>query len=317
MGFALSYYLTVIWGTIFGGYSLTECGEMLAESWWLHNVVLPLFAILPLFLKYLQCLRSAYDTNQRWPYIGNSFKYLSASLVIVYGTTHPDQRKSSTWIMCFIVVLVYQIFWDVLMDWQLFEVQRDISVVMTDASKSESSTISSVRPDSRILLSFQMYIVQPIMDRYQRMKAQIPGWNNIQLREKRLYKTESFYWKIFAFNLSTRFTWVCCFIPAYHVSRNSRVVLTSTSDVNSYWGVLLPAIEIFRRTLWGFLYLENETLKMMDADTKYQQVGAGYNKEESDEMDTNSKFDVNRSFRSQLLPTWLDKQQKMANKAAT
>mmetsp|Transcript_52259 Transcript_52259/g.56650 ORF Transcript_52259/g.56650 Transcript_52259/m.56650 type:complete len:692 (+) Transcript_52259:415-2490(+) len=314
--FALSYYLTIVWGTMLRGYSLTECGEILADSWWLHNVILPIFAILPLFLKYLQCLRSAYDTNQRWPYIGNSLKYLSASLVIIYGTTHPDQRKSLTWIICFIVALVYQIFWDIVMDWQLFEIQRDISVVMADATNSESSTISSVRPDSRILLSFQMYIVQPIMDRYQRMRAQIPGWNHIQLREKRLYKTESFYWKIITFNLVTRFTWMCCFIPAYHVSRTSRVVLTSTSDVNSYWGVLLPVTEIFRRTLWGFLYLENETLKM--PISKYQQVQVGGdNDEESDEMDTNSKFDEHRSYRSQLLPTWLGKQQQVAHNAAT
>jgi len=320
--FALSYYAAVVWGALFNGYSLTKCGELLEESWWLHNVILPTFAIIPLFLKYLQCLRSAYDTNQRWPYIGNALKYLSASLVIIYGTTHPDQRKSSTtWIVCFIVALVYQIFWDVVMDWQLFEIQRDISVVMADATNSESSTISSVRPNSKILLSFQMYIVQPIVDRYQRLRAIIPGWSHIQLRQKRLYKTESFYWKIFAFNLLTRFTWMCCFIPAYHVSRSDRgtstVVLTSISDVNSYWGVLLPITEIFRRTLWGFLYLENETLKIMDADTKYQQVqGAGYN-DEGSEGDANSKFDEHRSFRSQLLPTWLDKQQQVAHNAAT
>jgi len=163
-----------------------------------------------------------------------------------------------------------------------------------------------------------MYIVQPIMDRYQRVRAQIPGWDHIQLREKRLYKTESFYWKIITFNLFTRFTWMCCFIPAYHISRSSTVVLTSTSDVNSYWGVLLPVTEIFRRTLWGFLYLENETLKMMDDDTKYQQVQVGGNSdEESDEMDTNSKFDEHRSCRSQLLPTWLGKQQQVAHNAAT
>lgn len=126
---------------------------------------------------------------------------------------------------------------------------------------------------------------------------------------------------------------MCCFIPAYHVSRSRTVVLTSTSDVNSYWGVLLPASEIFRRTLWGFLYLEKETIKMMDADAKYQRVGLGLgggggggcynsnnnNDEESEEMTTNSKFDEHRSFRSvsQLLPTWLDKQQQVAHNAAT
>ena len=36
------------------------------------------------------------------------------------------------------------------------------------------------------------------------------------------------------------------------------MVFTATSDVKSYWGVLLPAAEVFRRTLWGFFRLENE-----------------------------------------------------------
>ena len=200
--FATIYFFIVIWGTVTGRYGLTKSGDILAESWWIHNVILPHFAILPLWLKYLQTLRQAYDANQRWPYLGNAFKYLSAALVIIYGTTHPDQRKSSTWIACFIFTLFYQIFWDVVMDWQLFEIQRDISVVMagtrtttcihtaTTSELSSSSTISrsSFRPDSRILLSSQMYVIQPIKDRYQRLRAQIPVWRNIQLRQQRLYK---------------------------------------------------------------------------------------------------------------------------------
>jgi hypothetical protein len=70
--FALSYYLTVIWGTITAKYGLTESGLLLEESWLLHNVILPSFAILPLWWKYLQTLRQAYDNNKRWPYQGNS-----------------------------------------------------------------------------------------------------------------------------------------------------------------------------------------------------------------------------------------------------
>ena len=266
--FAFSYYCTVIYGTVSGKYGLTESGELLADSWILHNVIMPAFAILPLWLKYLQTLRQAYDSNQRWPYQGNSFKYLSSSLVIIYGIVHPEKRRTVAWLACFVVALIYQIVWDVVVDWQLFEIQRDITIV-TDSGVPDTEgsccATSSFRPENRCLLMIQMYLIQPVLDRYQRIRAQIPSWRQIQLRSQRLYKTEAFYWKIFAFNTLTRFTWMCCFIPAYHVSR-SRTVLTSTSDVNSYWGVLLPACEIFRRTLWGFLYMEKETLKVMETD---------------------------------------------------
>ena len=193
-----------------------------------------------------------------------------------------------------------------------------------NSADSLTSTISSFRPDSRILLGLQMYLIQPINDRYQRLRAQIPGWGSIQLRERRLYKKKSFYWKILTFNILTRFTWMLCFIPAYHVSQSATVatvVLTSTSDVKSYWGVLLPASEIFRRTLWGFLYMENETIKMMEADAKYQRValgGVGYDDDiESEERTANSKLDDHRSFRNKLLPMWLGKQQQVAHNAAT
>jgi EXS family len=315
--FALSYYSTVIWGTVTGRYGLTESGEILAESWLLHNMLMPAFAILPLWLKYLQTLRQAYDADERWPHLFNSFKYLSASLVIIYGMTHTGQRRSVVWLTCFVLTLLYQIFWDTIMDWQLFEIQRDIQLV--DSSSDHDTwcaQVSSFRPESRILLNLQIYAIQPVLDRYQRIRAQIPSWRNIQLRQQRLYKTEAFYWKIFAFNTLTRFTWMCCFIPAYHISR-SRAVLYSTSDVNSYWGVLLPASEIFRRILWGFLYMEKETLKMMESDAKYQRVAGGNGEIEDDDMDDiNSKFGQDRP-RPGLLPTWLGNQQQAHLAAAT
>mmetsp|Transcript_55190 Transcript_55190/g.134115 ORF Transcript_55190/g.134115 Transcript_55190/m.134115 type:complete len:769 (+) Transcript_55190:251-2557(+) len=313
--FALSYYMTVIYGTVTGKYGLTDSGEILAESWLLHNVLMPAFAILPLWLKYLQTLRQAYDANARWPHLFNSLKYLSASLVIIYGITHPEQRRTTVWLTCFVLTLLYQIFWDTIMDWQLFEIQRDIQLV--DSSSDHDSwcaQVSSFRPESRILLNIQMYIVQPLSDLYQRIRAQIPSLRHIQLRQQRLYKTEAFYWKIFAFNTLTRFTWMCCFIPAYHITE-SRAVLYSTSDVNSYWGVLLPASEIFRRVLWGFLYMEKETLKMMESDAKYQHIGNG-DLDDDDNDDMNSKFGQDRP-RPGLLPTWLGNQQQAHLAAAT
>lgn len=312
--FALSYYLTVIWGTISGKYGLTDSGLLLEESWLLHNVIMPSFAILPLWLKYLQTLRQAYDSNKRWPYQANSFKYLSATLVVIYAVTHPEDRSSPWWMACFGFCLLYQICWDVIVDWELFEIQQTIQF-MDSESDSWSARISSFQPNSHFLLTIQLYVVQPILGHYQRLRAAIPSWRQIQLRQKRLYKTEAFYWKIFVFNALTRFTWMWCFIPAYHFSK-SRTVLYSTSDVNSYWGVLLPIGEIVRRTVWGFLFVERETIKLMEEDAKYSRKAGDDDDEDDDDEDADSKFG-DRTFRNQLLPTWLDNQQQVAHNAAT
>ena len=311
--FAASYYLTVIWGSVTGKYGLTESGELLENSMLLHNVILPSCAILPLWWKYLQTLRQAHDTNKRWPYQGNSLKYLLSTLVIIYGMTHPEEFRSKWWLLSFFLTLVYQIWWDVMMDWELFEINRDFDGQMVGAEDSWFvNQISSFNPSSTVLLKLQMYILQPMLDLYQRIRASIPSWRQIQLRSRRLYKTEAFYWKIFAFNIVMRFTWMICFIPAYHFNTGGgEKVTTSSGDVNSYFGVLLPVAEIVRRTLWGFLSLERETLKMMDADAKYSQVQTL-----EDEEDDNSKAGE-RSFRTQLLPTWLDNQQQVAHDAAT
>jgi EXS family len=82
--FALSYYVTVIWGSVSGRYGLTDSGRILESSWILHNVMLPSCALLPLWWKFLQTLRQAYDEGRRWPHLGNAFKHLLATLVILY-----------------------------------------------------------------------------------------------------------------------------------------------------------------------------------------------------------------------------------------
>lgn len=64
--------------------------------------------------------------------------------------------------------------------------------------------------------------------------------------------------------------------------------------------------------------MEKETLKMMEADAKYQRVSAIESGEDEDETDDlNSKFGEHRSFRNSFLPTWLDNQQQVAQSAAT
>lgn len=305
--FALSYYTTVIWGTFSGKYGLTESGIILERSWILHNVILPSCALLPLWWKFLQTLRQSYDTQKRWPHFGNSFKYLSAAMVILYGMTHPEDRRSSWWLVAFVLATAYQVCWDTLVDWELFVIVPRADGQPTDFDGQCS--ISSLHPSSRILFALQIYVLQPIADGWRRL----PSLHQIQLRPKRLYKTDAFYWRIFFINAAMRFTWMLCFIPAYHLSPSGEEkVTTFSSDVNSYVGVLLPVAELVRRTLWGFLLLEKETIKMMDMDVTYSRVEC--DEAESEEGSDNSKHDGAPML---FIPTWLNVQQRLQHEAAT
>jgi EXS family len=309
--FALAYYVTVIWGSATSKYGLAHSGDMLQKSWILHNVVLPSCALLPLWWKFLQTLRESYDTGRRWPSLGNAFKYLSASVVILYGMTNPENRRSLWWIIAFSLTTAYQIFWDTVMDWDLFVIapRENEGLDISESSSWFTTPISSVRPDSYWILAIQRNLV-PVRKFIRSLLSRIPSYKQIQLRPRRLYKSEAFYWRIFIYNSIFRFCWMLSFIPAYHFS-NGDVVTTFSSDTNSYVGVLLPIAEILRRTFWGFLYLEMQTIRMSDGDgtCEYSQVStdnADGTEHSLVSVDSNSK-QCPRHF----LPPWLGMQQQI------
>ena len=329
--FALSYYVTVLYGTVTGKYGLTESGELLEGSWILHNVILPSCALLPLWWKFLQTLRQAYDEESRWPHLGNAFKYLTATLVILYGMTHPENRRSPWWIVCYGLAVLYQIWWDVVMDWDLLEIPPQDFRSALDAISVENwlTNISSLRPESTILLTLQMRVFTPMAEKWRRMNARIQSLRHIRLRSKRLYKTESFYWKVFAYNACMRFVWMLCFIPAYRLSSSgAEKVTTFSSDVNSYVGVLLPVAEIVRRCFWGLLFLERKTIQMTDDDAQYSRLDSSmdlsFGNGSQDEMLIDGEEDELSGDHSQngkstyqmFLPTWLNAQQQIQHDAS-
>jgi hypothetical protein len=280
--FALSYYVTVIAGTVSGQYGLNTSGKILESSWILHNVVLPSCALLPLWFRFLQTLREAYDHDKRWPYFGNSFKYLMSAGVILFGMVHSENRRGPAWLLSFAVCVIYQIWFDVVYDWELlvYAPNEEGSEANKSSNNGYCARISSVNPNNRLLLLFQQYYFQPVCDCmsyfFRTVCRRIPSWRHIHLRPKRLYKSDAFYWGILAYNVVFRFAWMLCFIPAYHLSPSGRHHITTfSSDTNSYVGVLLPVAEILRRTFWGFLYLEVQTIKsiMDDKDMSFQSNG--------------------------------------------
>ena len=77
-----------------------------------------------LWWRFLQNLRQCYDAKKRWPYLGNALKYLLAAEVTTFAMFDPSLKKSPLWLTCFFVATMYQVWWDVFMDWGLLE-RRD------------------------------------------------------------------------------------------------------------------------------------------------------------------------------------------------
>eukprot|EP00551_Chaetoceros_affinis_P011941 CAMPEP_0203678412 /NCGR_PEP_ID=MMETSP0090-20130426/31880_1 /ASSEMBLY_ACC=CAM_ASM_001088 /TAXON_ID=426623 /ORGANISM="Chaetoceros affinis, Strain CCMP159" /LENGTH=658 /DNA_ID=CAMNT_0050545645 /DNA_START=38 /DNA_END=2011 /DNA_ORIENTATION=- len=227
--FGIFYYLMSMYGIVTGKISLELIGEKLMYNVLLHNVVLPTCAVLPLLCRFLQTLRQAYDEQRRWPHLGNALKYLSASLVISYGMTHSEEIRSQLWIFSFALCTFQQIWWDVVMDWEL----------ITITSKDEPGGIC------------------------------IPFLGRLQLRSKRLFKSNKYYWRIMILNGLFRFTWMLSFIPAYHLNTSTstaEIIGTFSRDRASVAGFVVSLAELVRRSAWCILKLEIETIKLTDED---------------------------------------------------
>jgi len=269
--FALAYYVTVLYGSLSGRYGLLESGSRLEHNRLLHAVILPSCSLLPLWWRFLQCLRQAYDEQQRWPALGNAWKYLTAGWIVLYGMTHPE-RGWEYWTV-FGCGVVYQLWWDVVMDWQLFVVGRDHAVETTDCCCSRR-IISSVRPNSYVLLGLQRHVLQPVRDVVWYCWSRLP--RQISLRSRRLYKQDSLYWRILVYNTLFRWVWMLSYIP------NNPFM-----DTHNYLGVVLPMVEILRRTLWGFLWLEVQTIRMtQDQEDEVEDVS-----ESNDSVDQSKQHD--------------------------
>jgi EXS family len=244
--------------------------------------------------------------------------------------THPEHKRSPFWVVLFLLSIAYQTWWDVVMDWGLFEIPPNHFSSYLDAINVENwlTNISSLMPDSVMLMTLQMHVFTPLAEGWRRLNARLFSLRHIRLRSKRLYKSEAFYWRIFALNVCVRFTWMLCFIPAYRLSSSGEEkVATFSSDVNSYVGVLLPVAEIVRRCFWGILLLEKKTIQMTDDGEGYGRTDSSgeYSKVEAspderlgdEEVDDDAADQLSGTDHSQAgkaaqmyLPMWLNAQQQ-------
>lgn len=251
--FAVFYIIYIIRGLVTHSYKLDDVGDLLETNPYLHNIVLPSCAILPLWFKYIQCLRQIYDTKKRWPHLGNAFKYLTAALIILHAMVYPQNRRGKWWDLAFVVCTIYQIYWDT-MEWELFVYRR--------SSSSSNNTTESVNTNTLCNKFFSLRIQD--LFHIPTIKQNIHNFfSNIELRPHRLYKHDFMYWRIFWINCALRFCWMLNFIPAHHISSiDGELVRTFSSDMHGYLGPIISGLEVIRRCLWGLLRLEIETIKI-------------------------------------------------------
>jgi len=197
---------------------------------WYNKIAIPLVCLLPLWIRFNQCLRRYVDTGKRWPHLGNAFKYALSLSVTLFGAFHPlylmhtrqtdlqtvllhgdddDDDDETTivignyesnlfqlfWMGLFVSSSLYSFFWDVYMDWGLG------------------------RPDYGFL------------------------------GPRLMFPKKKTYYMVICADLVMRFMWVLTLLPPQS---------GATFELPAYLSAISMTIELFRRTIWSFFRLEHE-----------------------------------------------------------
>ena len=207
----------------------------LERSWLLHTLILPACTLSPLWWRFLQNLRQCFDTKQRWPYLGNAFKYMLAAEVAIFGMFDPSVKNHPVWIACFFGATLYQVWWDVFMDWGLLEWSEDDVAYQYYHSSSSSGS----------------------------GRKGLFWWWPYKLRSRRAYPHRWIYYTIFILNFCLRFVGMITLIPPVYLSRTTGLIVNTwyDPDFQMFVGSLAASAEIFRRTIWALLRLEWEVIK--------------------------------------------------------
>ncbi|XP_044532856.1 xenotropic and polytropic retrovirus receptor 1 isoform X1 [Gracilinanus agilis] len=85
---------------------------------------------IPAWLRFIQCLRRYRDTKRPFPHLANAGKYSTTFFMVTFAalySTHKDRGHSDTtvffylWIVFYFISTCYTLFWDLKMDWGLFD----------------------------------------------------------------------------------------------------------------------------------------------------------------------------------------------------
>lgn len=259
IAFTVFYFCSGLQGWWQQAYDLDAADLPLESNWMLHTMILPMCMMSPLWYRFCQNLRQTYESKSRWPHLGNALKYFIAAEVGIVGVYMSSQRRTTLWLLGFVAATLYQIWWDVFMDWNLFQV-------------AEWKTI-----DLNIYNSFVSFSVP----------------RSLRLRKTRIYTVTWLYWSILGINIVLRFCWTLSFLPPHYLNRAGVLSATFDGDLSAYLNPVIASAEIVRRTLWGWLRVEWEAIKVSRKEPRLKGVWTDHDQGEKDVIGTNSASSTN------------------------
>ncbi|GAB5357931.1 hypothetical protein AAMO2058_000416400 [Amorphochlora amoebiformis] len=97
----------------------------------LGPILVPLVHALPYWFRFNQCMHRYIETRKRWPNLANAFKYTLCQVSVIIGSLHPFFSEYQApwspyrlfWLALIVFTTLYTYFWDIIMDWGLFQFQ--------------------------------------------------------------------------------------------------------------------------------------------------------------------------------------------------
>jgi hypothetical protein len=196
------------------------------ERFVFNSVILPFLTLFPLWIRLVQCLRRAVETQARWPHYGNAAKYTSAIAVISLATFNPQIRTQSAWVAGFVFATLFQFVWDICMDWGILVWG------------------SSIEADGNYICVCGLFGLR---------RTRLLGTKN---KSSNTY----IYIMIACINLILRFAWTLTLLPtnASYLQAHTGIV----SFLLEHLGPLIAAAEVFRRMMWAILRVEWEHIEV-------------------------------------------------------
>ena len=105
-----------------------------------------------------------------------------------------------------------------------------------------------------------------------------------RLRRTRIYSVEWMYWTILVVNIILRFCWTLSFLPPHYLNRAGVLSDQFEGDLSHILNPTIASAEIIRRTLWGFLRVELEAIKVGRIDPKLKGAWSDADHENEIEM---------------------------------
>lgn len=198
------------------------------EAVWYKDIVIPLICLFPLWIRFNQCLRRYIDTGKRNPNLFNAGKYALSQTVTLFGAFHPL--------------------------YMMYKKREEQDEFMKDTQLLDD-TLAFDLPDSKRSIFdyfwFGIFIASSLYSYFWdvRMDWGLGRLDNRLLGTRLMFPSRKPYYMVMVVDLFLRFMWVTTLIPPQSGAQ---------FEIPQYLSLVTMAVELFRRTIWGFFRLEHE-----------------------------------------------------------